>query len=164
MVNERVSWKCFILSEYVSEKMSEQNRFATELTPQEIEKRGLQRHSVQLWGNCQSSSSISSFIPPSSQPVVSFKRGTWRARKPIPSAIQVLQLYQRQVYNNFGRNVCKLLSRVFELCYFHHNDFFTQRRRCHSLQSVVWSFSFGADVDSSCLPEPNKINMSSPGS
>ena len=44
MVNERVvSWKSFFLSEYVSEKMSEQNRFATELTPEEIEKRGLQR-------------------------------------------------------------------------------------------------------------------------
>ena len=43
---------------------------------------------MQLWGN-------SSFISRSSQPVDSFKRDTWQARKPIHSATQVLQLYER---------------------------------------------------------------------
>ena len=131
--------KVFFLSEYVSEKMSEHNRFPTELTPQEIEKRGLQ------------SSSISSFSSRSSQKVDSFKRDSWPSRKPNPSATQVLQLYEHPG-----------LQSVKELCYFHNNAFSLSEdvivcSQSYPLSLYFWSGSWF--VFEYCLPEPNKITM-----
>ena len=130
--------KVFFLSEYVSEKMSEHNRFPTELTPQEIEKRGLQRQ-------CNSGETASRVQASPASVLVHHKKLTvsnvtlGHQGSRIPPQLKFYNCTNIQVYRECWKSCVISITMFFSLS----EDVIV----CS--QSYRYHYIFGAEVDSS---------------